>query len=73
MATSANPSSTPAKVTEPAREPETTTSPLPDTRKLVRVRDTKTGEIMSRPVPETWLDGRFPNLKAVPSTQKAGK
>lgn len=42
----------------------------PPTR--VRVADTDTGAIQPYPVPRAWLDGRFPNLKEVPSS-KAGK
>lgn len=38
----------------------------------VRVRDTKTGEILPYPVPRSWLDGRFPNLQETHSS-KAGK
>ena len=43
-----------------------------DPRKLVYVYSTDTGKKLSHPVPETWLDGRFPQLSETPS-QKAGK
>lgn len=43
-----------------------------DPRKMVYVYDKTTGEKLPNPVPETWLDGRFPNLSLTPST-KAGK
>lgn len=33
--------------------------------------DAKTKQVVRRTVPETWLDGRFPNLVETPS-QKAG-
>lgn len=56
-----------AQVTEPAKPDR-----VYDPRKKVRVYDTKTGEVVRRPVPETWLDGRFPHLAPVPS-QKEGK
>lgn len=64
------------QVTEPATpavlanvtEPERTYDP----RKKVKVYDTKTKQVVNRPVPETWLDGRFPNLAEAPSS-KAGK
>lgn len=64
------------KVTEPA-VPEVAddkvTEPRPfDPRKSVYVYDTDTGKKLDRPVPETFLDGRFPQLKEVPS-KKAGK
>lgn len=41
-----------------------------DPRVLVRVYDATTKEKLPNPVPETWLDGRFPHLKQVPSTKK---
>lgn len=56
-----------ARITEPAR-PERTYDP----RKKVRVYDKTTGQVVRRPVPETWLDGRFPNLAEAPSS-KVGK
>ena len=66
---------TPKQVTEPATpnvaqvtEPERTYDP----RKKVRVYDKTTKQVVRRPVPETWLDGRFPHLAAVPSS-KEGK
>jgi len=43
-----------------------------DPRKLVYVYDKTTGDKLPNPVPETWLDGRFPNLSETPS-KKAGK
>ena len=56
-----------ANVTEPA-QPDRAYDP----RKKVKVYDTNTKQVVRRPVPETWLDGRFPNLAPVPS-QKEGK
>jgi hypothetical protein len=44
-----------------------------DPNKRVRVMDVLTKQVVRRSVPESWLDGRFPNLKEVPSTKKAGK
>lgn len=74
------------QVTEPATAPaidstsvHTVTEPAPaqrhdyDPNKRVRVQDKTTGNILPHPVPATWLDGRFPNLKEVPSNKKAGK
>lgn len=43
-----------------------------DPRKMVYVYDKETKEKQPNPVPETWLDGRFPRLAEVPS-KKAGK
>ncbi|AYN57869.1 hypothetical protein PP640_gp14 [Arthrobacter phage Faja] len=43
-----------------------------DPRKLVYVYDKESGNKLPNPVPETWLDGRFPNLSLTPS-KKAGK
>lgn len=70
------------QVTEPAAEATVTdTDPaIPDKvpgrtydpRKKVYVYDTETGEKQINPVPETWLDGRFPRLAEV-TTKKAGK
>lgn len=64
------------RVTEPATpEPgaETVTEPVTyDPRKSVYVYDAATGEKLDRPVPENWLDGRFPHLKETPS-KKVGK
>ena len=56
-----------AGVTEPARPKR-----VYDPNKKVRVYDKVTGEVVRRPVPETYLDGRFPRLAEVPSS-KAGK
>jgi len=74
------------QVTEPAKAPaqdsmstHTVTEPAEaqrhyyDPNKRVKAVDKNTGEVLRRPVPETWLDGRFPNLKAAPSNKKAGK
>lgn len=58
-------------VTEPAI-PETVQGRKYDPRKLVYVYDNTTGEKQVNPVPETWLDGRFPHLSETPS-KKAGK
>lgn len=68
---------TPSKVTEPATPVDTVTEPVIPARKydprvMVYVYDTETGEKLPNPVPETWLDGRFPQLSETPS-QKAGK
>lgn len=67
---------TPKQVTEPAKPVDTVTEPAQpdrvyDPRKKVRVMDAKTKQVVRRTVPETWLDGRFPNLVETPS-QKAG-
>lgn len=67
---------TPKQVTEPAKPVDTVTEPASparvyDPRKKVRVMDAKTKQVVRRTVPETWLDGRFPNLVETPS-QKAG-
>lgn len=43
-----------------------------DPRKMVYVYNTETGAKLAHPVPETWLDGRFPQLTLTPS-KKAGK
>lgn len=50
-----------ANVTEPATV---------DPRRKVHVYDKNTGNKLDRPVPATFLDGRFPQLKAVPSKKK---
>lgn len=72
---------TPPKVTETATPvdavteptiPETVPSRKYDPRKMVYVYNTETGNKLVNPVPETWLDGRFPQLSATPS-KKAGK
>lgn len=67
------------QVTEPAATPKATApvtepakAPRYDSNKRVRAVDKNTGEVLRRPVPESWLDGRFPNLKAAPSNKKAG-
>lgn len=44
-----------------------------DPRVMVHVYDSDTGRKLDRPVPETWLDGRFPQLLQNPSTLKGGK
>lgn len=68
---------TPKQVTEPATPVvDTVTEPAQpdrvyDPNKKVRVMDVKTKQVVRRLVPETWLDGRFPNLVETPS-QKAG-
>ncbi|TLK56316.1 hypothetical protein [Glutamicibacter sp. V16R2B1] len=65
------------QVTEPAEAPATDQQTEParvyDPNKSVKVYDKNTGEVLRRTVPETWLDGRFPNLKAAPSNKKEGK
>lgn len=43
-----------------------------DPNKWVKVYDTNSGNKLPNPVPEHFLDGRFPHLKEVPS-KKAGK
>ena len=70
------------QVTEPAKAPVTDQQteparrgghriPNPETRsEMVRVRDADTGEILPNRVPRNWLDGRFPQLKEVPSNKK---
>lgn len=70
------------QVTEPAAgaTEDTSNTAIPDEvpgrqydpRKLVHVYDKETGQKQPNPVPETWLDGRFPRLAEVPS-KKAGK
>lgn len=68
-------------VTEPAdsMSVHTVTEPVEaqhhdyDPNKRVKAIDTTTGNALRHPVPETWLDGRFPHLKAAPSTKKEGK
>lgn len=63
-------SSTPAKPPqETAPAPEASLpSPIPDT---ALAYDTRTKRKLGHPVPASWLDGRFPHLKQVPS-QEAG-
>ena len=65
---------TPRQVTEPATHTvvSNVTEPARNPNKKVKVYDIKTKKIVDRPVPETWLDGRFPNLAPVPSS-KEGK
>ncbi|WP_422758288.1 hypothetical protein [Paenarthrobacter sp. C1] len=73
---------TPSKVTDPAAgaTESTTETATPDEtpvrkynpNKRVYVYDKETKEKQPNPVPETWLDGRFPRLAEVPS-KKAGK
>lgn len=58
-------SGAPEKATETAK-----TVTHPPAR--VRVFDKNTDTILGHKVPRSWLDGRFPNLKEVPSS-KAGK
>lgn len=67
----ATPSEAPDAVTEPAI-PETIEGRKHDPRKFVYVYDSESGKKLDRPVPETWLDGRFPQLSLTPS-KKAGK
>jgi hypothetical protein len=67
----ATPAEAPESITEPAI-PETVPGRTYDPRKRVYVYDTVTGVKQPNPVPETWLDGRFPRLAEVPS-KKAGK
>ena len=62
-------SGAPENVPELAKETPRTYDP----RKWVRVYDKTTGSKLPNPVPETWLDGRFPNLSLVPSQKKVGK
>lgn len=57
----------------PAAETATPkTAAKSDPRKMVYVYAKDSGEKLPNPVPETWLDGRFPNLSETPS-KKAGK
>ncbi|QFG09556.1 hypothetical protein HYQ00_gp12 [Arthrobacter phage TripleJ] len=67
----ATPDEATVEVIEPAI-PETVPGRKHDPRKLVYVYDKTTGDKLPNPVPETWLDGRFPNLSETPS-KKAGK
>jgi hypothetical protein len=66
----AAPAEVTAEVTEPAIPEDTGLKH--DPRKLVYVYDKESGAKLPNPVPETWLDGRFPNLSLTPS-KKAGK
>lgn len=59
----ATPAEAPEPVTEPAR--------VYDSNKRVTAYDAVTGQKLPYEVPETHLDGRFPNLKETPSS-KAG-
>lgn len=64
---------TPVEASEPVIEPAIPDNAVKhDPRKLVYVTDTTSGTDLPNPVPQTWLDGRFPHLKATP-TKKAGK
>lgn len=57
----------------PAGKPSKSAPPRAfDPRVMVYVYDTNTGRKLDRPVPETWLDGRFPQLSQTPSTLKGG-
>lgn len=70
---------TPKPVTEPAapaagtRVTEPVDTSTVDQNDKVRVYDSLSGEKLNRPVPRSWLDGRFPNLKESPSSKKAGQ
>lgn len=68
------PATTVARVTEPA-VPELPDAPARtyDPRKKVTAYDNVTGQKLPAPVPETWLDGRFPRLEETPSSKKEGK
>jgi len=57
----------------PESAPEPVKPRTHDPRKLVYVYDKSTGAKLGNPVPETWLDGRFPQLSEIPSLKKAGK
>lgn len=65
------------QVTEPAAAEHATTATEPkrttkrDPRTLVYVYDSRTGNKVDRPVPESWLD-QFPHLKEQ-SSKKEGK
>ena len=66
---------TPTRVTEPAAPaPDVITEPerTYDPRVRVYVYDSTTGRKLDDSVPETWLDGRFPQLTQNPSTLKGG-
>ncbi|WP_426302771.1 hypothetical protein [Arthrobacter sp. R-11] len=66
------PSETPEPDTEAAQPAEAAPARSYDSRKRVIAYDATTGEKLPYKVPETHLDGRFPNLKEAPSS-KAGK
>lgn len=67
---------TPKQVTEPATPAVVASVTEParayDPNKKVRVYDKTSKKVVDRPVPETWLDGRFPHLAPAPSS-KEGK
>lgn len=65
-------SSKPADSGAPETAPEPAIRTF-DPRKKVYVYNTETGNKLPHPVPETWLDGRFPQLSQTPSLKKAGK
>lgn len=62
-----------ADVAEASAEPAAATPEARkfDPRVMVYVYDAETGAKLPNPVPETWLDGRFPQLSLIPS--KKGK
>ena len=62
----------PADSVVPESAPEPVKPRTHDARKFVYVYDKSTGAKLGNPVPETWLDGRFPQLSLIPS-KKAGK
>lgn len=57
----------------PEKATETATTRTDGQPKWVKVYDTNSGNKLPNPVPAHFLDGRFPHLKEVPSTKKAGK
>lgn len=57
-------------VTEPGAPDEVEATEPVDPRRLVHVYDANTGVKVDRPVPATFLDGRFPQLKEVPSKKE---
>lgn len=67
---------TPKPVTEPAapaaghRVTEPVAAVHPAAPGMVYVYDTRSGAKISRPVPVSWLDGRFSHLAEVPSKKK---
>jgi hypothetical protein len=69
---STNPTDDPVTQVEDPAIPDKVEGRKYDPRKKVYVYDNTTGEKLPNPVPETWLDGRFPNLSETPS-KKAGK
>lgn len=73
MATEAKSSAPAVKAAKAAESEELPKYRIPNPEErgeLVRVRDAKTGKILPNRVPRTWLDGRFPQLKEVPSNKK---